>query len=192
MKKAIILLVLALALTGCAKDANTDTNPSTQTDTTKAPTTEETTLPSDSNTPDAEKPAENTDAQLVTELKTALDSKDAELKALQEEINKLNKQLNDSKTTKTVASTAKPTSSNSSSSNKKLYYVITGSFSTTENAEKQKEKLVKAGHDSYVIKSGKYYRVVSGTFAEIDNAKAKTETLKKAGYDSFVLPSQGK
>lgn len=66
------------------------------------------------------------------------------------------------------------------------YNVQSGAYTSKENAQKQVDKLKKAGFDA-IIKtvSGMNY-VQTGAFKSMESAKAQINKLKKAGFDAIV------
>lgn len=186
MKKALIILLFAVVLTGCTKkdatkDATTPPVEKTQDPNEVIPVTGP---GEDSNQNKEANDDNNTNEEIanqeeLTRLKIELNSKNQEVNSLRAEINKLNKQLADKSTsTQTPSTTAK-----------KFYHVVVGAFSKLENANNQKQILAAKGYESYVVKSGKYYRVIAGSFTQLKNAKSQKDAILNAGYDCFILPS---
>lgn len=73
-----------------------------------------------------------------------------------------------------------------------LYYrVVTGSFTSRENADQRKTDLDAIDYDSFIesyTSSGTtYYRVITGSFQDLTNAEQRIADLKAKGFDSFII-----
>lgn len=67
-----------------------------------------------------------------------------------------------------------------------MYRVVTGSFSSRENANLQVDKLKAAGMDSFLLAEGKMFRVITGSFGKRENANERIDALRKKGFESFI------
>lgn len=70
------------------------------------------------------------------------------------------------------------------------YRVVTGSFTSKENAEQRQKDLKTKGFDSFFVifnsKGKTFYRVITGSFKERANAQKQVNKLDAAGFDSFI------
>jgi cell division protein FtsN len=171
----ISVLLLSLIVAGCSsKDTNKVDNPSNQEEATNNQETTEPTIDQESK-------------DKINELESALENQDKKVNELENKINDLTSSLKEKEEVKEDKQTVTTSSNSSSKTNtKKLYRVISGSYSTITNANKQKEALKVKGFDAYVATYNKKYRVVVGAYSIPKNANIKKEMLAKAGFDSFV------
>lgn len=67
-----------------------------------------------------------------------------------------------------------------------ICYVQSGAYKSKENAQKQVDKLKKAGFDAIIKTASGMYCVQAGAFKSMESAQAQVDKLKKAGFDAIV------
>lgn len=74
---------------------------------------------------------------------------------------------------------------------KTLYYVQTGAYASKSNAENQLKKVVAAGFEAILKKSGNLYKVQVGAYSVKANATDMASKLQAAGFSTYVTTSGG-
>ncbi len=87
-----------------------------------------------------------------------------------------------------------PTPSNTTITNKKMWYIIGGSFKQFKNAEKLYAKLSESGYDDSEIMdpSKEFNRVVISSFTDEAKARAELARLRAARSDNSIWLLEGK
>lgn len=70
---------------------------------------------------------------------------------------------------------------------KKIWRVQTGAYLIKSNANKQLEKLKKAGYTGFITKVGLYYKVQVGAYEVKSNAVNLQTKLKAAGFSTYLV-----
>lgn len=93
----------------------------------------------------------------------------------------------DGKTLPSGSTASKPTN-NPTPTTGGLYRVITGSYASRDNANKQVANLKAKGIDTFLMweESQKVFRVIAGSYKDKANATNQVNNLKAKGVDSFI------